>query len=216
MPEWVTPSQLDEAEGLDDWRILSTTVATHFRTTSFSASAELVDAIGALVDDDDPHTEVDVRPSGVTVQLRAEMEQGFRSDDAALARAISGAARSLGAEPDPSRVQDVQLTIDAAVSDAVMPFWRAVLGYRQVGDADLVDPQNRGPAIWFQRMRDARTQRNRIHVDVWVPPDEAEGRIVAAIEAGGRVIRDADAPAAWTLADAEGNEVDIATWKGRD
>jgi 4a-hydroxytetrahydrobiopterin dehydratase len=30
------------------------------------------------------------------------------------------------------------------------------------------------------------------------------------------VIRDADAPAAWTLADAEGNEVDIATWKGRD
>ena len=32
-----------------------------------------------------------------------------------------------------------------------MPFWRAVLGYRQVGDSDLVDPQNRGPAIWFQR-----------------------------------------------------------------
>ena len=58
----------------------------------------------------------------MTVQLREEMEQGFRSDDAALARAISGAARSLGAEPDPSRVQDVQLTIDAEVSDAVMPF----------------------------------------------------------------------------------------------
>ncbi len=131
-------------------------------------------------------------------------------------RAISGAARSLGAEPDPSRVQDVQLTIDAAVSNSVMPFWRAVLGYRPVGDSDLVDPQNRGPAIWFQRMRDVRTQRNRIHVDIWVPHDEAEARIAAAIEAGGRVIRDSDAPAAWTLADAEGNEVDIATWRGRD
>jgi 4a-hydroxytetrahydrobiopterin dehydratase len=36
------------------------------------------------------------------------------------------------------------------------------------------------------------------------------------IEAGGGLMFDEDAPAWWTLADLEGNEVDIATWQGRD
>ena len=33
-----------------------------------------------------------------------------------------------------------------------MPFWRAVLGYGQVGDEDLLDPYRRGPSFWFQQM----------------------------------------------------------------
>ena len=97
-----------------------------------------------------------------------------------------------------------------------MPFWRAVLGYRQVGDEDLVDPHARGPSIWFQQMDAPRPQRNRIHIDVFVPHDQAEARVAAALEAGGHLVNDEFAPAWWTLADAEGNEVDIATWMGRD
>jgi hypothetical protein len=31
-----------------------------------------------------------------------------------------------------------------------------------------------------------------------------------------RVVAFGRAPACWTLADAEGNEVDVATWQGRD
>jgi 4a-hydroxytetrahydrobiopterin dehydratase len=38
----------------------------------------------------------------------------------------------------------------------------------------------------------------------------------AALAAGGRLVSDAYAPAWWTLADPEGNEVDIATWQGRE
>jgi hypothetical protein len=49
-----------------------------------------------------------------------------------------------------------------------------------------------------------------------VPPDQADARIAAVIEAGGGLMFDEDAPAWWTLADLEGNEVDIATWQGRD
>ena len=49
-----------------------------------------------------------------------------------------------------------------------------------------------------------------------MPHDEAEERIRAALEAGGRVISDAEAPAFWVLADAEGNEACICTWQGRD
>jgi 4a-hydroxytetrahydrobiopterin dehydratase len=61
-----------------------------------------------------------------------------------------------------------------------------------------------------------RPQRNRMHIDVWVPHDQAEGRIAAAVAAGGRVVSDEHAPAWWTLADAEGNEADVATTRGRN
>jgi 4a-hydroxytetrahydrobiopterin dehydratase len=112
-----------------------------------------------------------------------------------------------------------QVSIDALVSAEVMPFWRAVLGYEYRADSpdeDLVDPRDRGPSIWFQRMDAPRPQRNRMHIDVWVPHDQAEARVAAAIAAGGRLVTDEHAPMWWVLADPEGNEVDVATWVSRD
>ncbi len=38
----------------------------------------------------------------------------------------------------------------------------------------------------------------------------------AAVAAGGRLLDDGFAPAFWVLADAEGNEVCVCTWTGRD
>ena len=61
-----------------------------------------------------------------------------------------------------------------------------------------------------------RTGRNRLHVDVSVPHDQAEARIAAALAAGGRLVTDQNAPTWWVLADAEGNEACVATWLGRD
>jgi 4a-hydroxytetrahydrobiopterin dehydratase len=61
-----------------------------------------------------------------------------------------------------------------------------------------------------------RPQRNRMHVDVFVPHDWAEDRVAAAPAAGGRPIDDRHAPSWWALADTEGNEVDLATWLDRD
>ncbi|MFH8635350.1 VOC family protein [Streptomyces lydicus] len=49
-------------------------------------------------------------------------------------------------------------------------------------------------------------QRNRVHVDVWVPYDQAEVRIAAALAAGGRLVNDTDAPSNWVLADPETHE----------
>jgi len=64
--------------------------------------------------------------------------------------------------------------------------------------------------------RPPRPQRNRIHIDVWVPHDQAEARVATAIAAGGRLVSDEHAPEWWSLADAEGNEADVATTMGRD
>jgi 4a-hydroxytetrahydrobiopterin dehydratase len=102
----------------------------------------------------------------------------------------------------------------------VTPFWRAVLGYDPRPDSpvdDLVDPQSRGPALWFEAMEEPRLGGGgAIHVAVWVPREEADARVAAALAAGGHVVRDQSAPAWWTLADAAGNEVDVATVTGRD
>jgi len=188
----------------------------HFRTGSFAAGVALVDAIGRLADAANHHPDVDLRYRGVTVRLVSHDVEGLSERDVELARQISAAARELDVPADPAAVQVVQVTIDALVGPEVMPFWRAVLGYREMGDEDLVDPQGRGPSLWFQDMDAPRPQRNRLHVDVFVPHDQAEARVAAALAAGGRLVSDEHAPSWWTLADAEGNEVDVASWLGRD
>jgi len=218
MTETITPQQFHEAAGIEDWRVLTNVAFGHFRTGSFAEGVALVDAIGRVADaaNHDPH--VDLRPDGVTVRLTTTTPDHFfwlSERDVEVARQISAAARELDVTADPPAVQLVQVTIDALVSPEVMPFWRAVLGYRQVGDEDLLDPRSQGPPFWFQPMKEPRPQRNRIHIDVFAPHDQAEARVAAAIAAGGHLVSDEHAPAWWTLVDAEGNEVDVATWMGR-
>jgi len=211
MTDRIPPKRFHEV----GWRIVRDDASLHFRTGSFGAGVALVDAIGRMLDTDHDHPAVDLRPDGVTVRLGANREGRFSERDLVLAEQISSAARELGASADLTGLQHIQVAIDALVIPDVLPFWRAVLGYEQVGDEDLLDPDLAGPPLWFQQMDAPRPQRNRIHVDLYVPHDEAEARVAAAIAAGGRVVNDANAPGWWTLADPEGNEVDVASWPDR-
>ena len=113
----------------------------------------------------------------------------------------------------------IQLTFHPPAIADITPFWRAILGYEPRVDSpeeDLVDPHDRGPSFWFEGMDQPRADGGgAIHIGVWVPGEVAEARIKAALAAGGRMVRDDFAPAWWTLADAAGNEADIATVTGR-
>jgi len=137
-----------------------------------------------------------------------------------LASRISAAARNLGFSADPSAVQSLLVIPGATDRPGVMPFWRAVLGYEPRRDSpaeDLVDPHSRTVPFWFEQMEEPRADGGgAIHVAVWVPSEQAEARIAAALAAGGRMVRDKFAPSWWTLADPAGNEADIATVKDRD
>ena len=117
----------------------------------------------------------------------------------------------------------MQVGIDAVDVAAVRAFWRAVLGYEldtRPFITDIFDPRQLAVPCSSSRCRlttrNVARQRNRTHLDVFVPDDQAETRIAAALAAGGRVVYDAEAPEWWTLADPEGNEVDIAVAVGRE
>jgi 4a-hydroxytetrahydrobiopterin dehydratase len=214
MTDRITGKQFDESPGVEDWRALwgGGFAGTHFPTGSFGSGAALVHAISELTATANHHIDVDLRPEGVTVRLFTHDPGGLSSQDVELAREISAAARELGVSVDPSGVQHVQVTIDALVIADVRPFWCAVLGYQTVGDEDVLDAHRSGPPFSFQQMDAPRPQRNRIHIAVYVPRDQAEARIAAALAAGGHMVNDTHAPHWWTLADAEGNEVDLAIW----
>jgi 4a-hydroxytetrahydrobiopterin dehydratase len=222
MAETITPKQFREAEGVEDWRVLSEGACAHFRTGSFAAGGRFAEAVGGLDGLDEQHAAIDVRRDGVTVRLLTVTADywGVSERDVELARQISASARDQGLAADPSVVQTFLVIPGAPDTAAVMPFWRAVLGYEPRGDSpdeDLIDPLGVGPGFWFEPMDEPRGDGGgAIHVAVWVPHEEAEARVAAAVAAGGRIVRDEFAPAWWTLADAAGNEADIATTTGRE
>ena len=216
MTERITARQFHEAVGVEDWRVLGDGACTYFRTRVVRGRRPDRAGHRRLRGLDDHHPDIDPRYEGVTARLITMTDgyYGLSERDVELARQISAVARDLGTPADPS-VQSLEIAIDALVRPEVMPFWRAVLGYRDRGDGDdnLIDPRGRGPLFWFQQMDAPRPQRNRIHIDVWVPHDQAEERVAAAIAAGGVLVTDEYAPSWWTLADAEGNEADVCTWR---
>jgi len=213
----MTPPQFHKSDGIEDWRVLGEGACAFFPTPSFAASARLVQAIAALPGFDNHAPDVDIRHDGVTVRLITITADyyGMTRRDVERARQISAVAREQGVSAEPSAVQTVLVIPGAPVTARVMPFWRAILGYQprcDSPDEDLVDPHRRGPAFWFESMKESRAGGGgSIHVCIYVPHDQAAARIAAALAAGGRLVRDEFAPAWWTLADAVGNECDIAT-----
>ncbi|SEF11625.1 VOC family protein [Jiangella alba] len=210
------------------WRYLlarfHTGVAVESPAEAVEVTATAVRAAGPAAEG---HLQADLRPGRVLLSLQDAALANVTSVDVDAAARITTALRAAGREADPAvggrprSEQSLEIAIDALDIPAVRPFWKAVLAYDDEPGLDgptdaLVDPLGQGPAVWFQQMDAPRPQRNRIHIDLSVPHDEARRRLAAALDAGGRLVNDGRAPAFWVLADAEGNEICICTWQGRD
>jgi 4a-hydroxytetrahydrobiopterin dehydratase len=217
------------------WRFVLGSAQAHVRVGSLAQAASVAGHVtNAVGDGADESLRMDIRRDQVILTLQSLRTGWVNGREVELAGQISAAVGELGLVTDPDvggdrgdgaglmrSAQVVEIAIDAMDIAAIRPFWRAVLGYGdepgRSGPADgLVDPAWESPAIWFQQMDEPRPQRNRIHFDVSVPHDEARHRIQAALDAGGTLLSDAEAPAFWVLADAEGNEACVTTWQGRD
>jgi 4a-hydroxytetrahydrobiopterin dehydratase len=224
----LTRQQVSDAVSPLGWRLVLGAVYTEVDVPSLVQAAEVatIAAAGVGTDGQDRLT-VDIRAERALLRLMPPLGGLVTALEVRLARAVSEALASRGFTTGPGsgdragRLQGLEIAIDAMDIAKVRPFWQAVTGYiGEVGPSDLtaglIDPMGRGPAIWFQQMDEPRPQRNRIHIDVDVPHDEGEARVLAAITAGGTLLSDTRAPAFWVLADPEGNEACVCTWQARD
>ncbi len=221
-PQIVT-AQRFARESLDDWRYLLGRIESQFRAGSFDGAASFALEVARAANRANHHPDIDLRyPDRVFVALMTHAAGGLTDLDLELASEISQLAMSSGLRAEALPISRVEIAIDAMEIDVIWPFWAAVLGYEPVSPTTttstdaLVDPRRIGPSIWFQQMDEPRPQRNRIHLDITVADDQADGRIDDALAAGGILVSDKRARAFWILADAEGNEACICTWQDRD
>lgn len=185
-----------------------------FKTTDFESAARFVARVSELADAQNHHPDIRLGYGSVGFELSSHDAGGVTSRDIALARGIREIADTLGASSRPVTPQRHEIAIDCVEADAIRDFWRVGMGYVESpsgDDVDLVDPSGRGPKVWFQHMDPPRTERSRIHIDVYVPTADAEQRVKDIIAAGGFLLTDEFAPDWWVLADVEGNELCVCT-----
>lgn len=224
MEDRLSRQAASDAVGDHGWRLVLAALCSAVPVTSLTEALEVASrATKACGTDADGHLHVDLRADRVLFRLQSPAIGAVTDLDAELARKIT--ASGLKTEPGtgaaaPRSVQLLEIGIDALDIASIRPFWRAALHYVDEpgapADGPLIDPLGQGPVIWFQQMDAPRPQRNRLHLDISVPHDEAPQRLAAALHAGGRLLSDARAPAFWVLADPEGNEACITTWQARD
>jgi len=202
---------------LTEWRLLQRALHAHYETKTFAAGLAFVERIGAAAEAANHHPDVDLTYGHVAIKLFSH-DVGFVTQrDVRLAGEITAIAADLGIGSSPDKVSLLELALDTADHARIKPFWRALLGYTDNPefDGEVLDRDGRLPALWFQRTEAHEVPEQRFHLDVWVPHDQASARIEAALEAGGTLVSDDEAPSFWVLADADGNRACICTWQSR-
>ena len=198
------------ADGLDDWVVLHGGPTAVFRVGSLREAARLAEAV-AGVQGLETRSVLTVVADRLTVRLTREL-WGIESRHIEVARAVSAVAREHEAVADRGAVQEVQLAVAAKPDATDIGFWRAVLGYAPMAEDNAIDPLGHGSTVWMQGLDPAKSLRHAMHVDVSVAHEHVEGRLAAALAAGGRIVDDSSAPGAWILSDRAGNRVCIAAW----
>ena len=108
----------------------------------------------------------------------------------------------------------IEIGIDTVMPETLAHFWAGALGYT-VGDMDragtyldLVPPDPGLPALYMQRVPEAKTVKNRLHLDILTA--EAEQTIARLIALGATRLGAAmsGSEGGWwqVMADPEGNE----------
>jgi hypothetical protein len=135
----------------------------------------------------------------------------------------------------------IQVVLDAAAPARLAEFWALALDYaleppphgfetwedfgRSIGmpeeefgdQAAIIDPADEGPRVYFQRVPERKTAKNRVHLDVRVAGREMEGeerkrlvseKVEQLVEAGASIawVNDTVRDNSIVLRDPEGNE----------
>lgn len=200
------------APGVADWRVTGSGPQAVFTATSLAKAAELLAPIVEAAEQFGVLPDVDVRPEGVVVTVPYRDTWGIPAAVAGFAAVVSQAAAALHLTANPALAQSVGIYVAQHSQADVRPFFTAALGYEPLGDTDAIDPLRCGPQLAFNPITGDNRSRGRTHFDIFVPADQAQARVDAALAAGGRLVDDSHAPAWWSLASPDNHGVDIASW----
>jgi catechol 2,3-dioxygenase-like lactoylglutathione lyase family enzyme len=105
------------------------------------------------------------------------------------------------------------VTVDCADPEALSRFWAAALDTQVASGNEhfliLSPPPLGGPLLAFQRVPEARSGKNRLHLDLGAPPGLRHAEVSRLVGLGATVVGERGDPHgfAWTtLTDPEGNE----------
>src|SRR5215472_13999627 len=108
-----------------------------------------------------------------------------------------------------------EITFDARDPHALAAFWGALLereirpGDMPQDDSVLVTPAPGQPGLLFLRVPEGKTDKNRIHFDLWPVAGKRDEQVQRAIDMGAVVLADCRRPdgTGWVVfADPDGNE----------
>jgi Glyoxalase-like domain len=135
----------------------------------------------------------------------------------------------------------IQIAFDAADPHELARWWASFLGYQIVDSHDRVarlladgivaeqdvvridgrlfladvaaatDPENTAPRLFFQRVPEPKTAKNRVHLDVSVDPGQLDAEVQRLCAAGATLTGYNEYPGhrAALMRDPEGNEFDL-------
>lgn len=206
-----------DAHGLPDWQGLPECIGARFLSGDFATGLDLTASIGAAAEEANHHPDVTLSYPYVDIRLTSHDTGAVTERDLKLAGRISEIAASAGVVADPKVPALLELGMDTADRGAIAPFWAALLtgDASNVSGPDVIDPAGQMPLLWFQDCEEHAVPHQRLHVDVSVPAAAAPERIRAAVEAGGTIVDEAQAPSFTVLADADGNRACVCTLENR-
>ncbi len=226
--DMLTRDEIAESN-LTDWRKLGQGFHARYVVHGFGAGVRFVAAVGEAGDALGHHPSVTMGDGYVDLKLISD-DAVYRDDegiehvvawvtrqDVDLARRITAIAAKQEVEADPGSITTIEFALDTARAATIAPVWAALLtgstearGRGTIGD-DVRDATGQVPILWFQDTDAHETPRQRFHIDVWVAPEVAAARIAAAVNAGGIVVDDSQAPSYTVIADQDGNKACVCT-----
>ena len=207
MPRLLDPDEITrQLPDLPGWRLADGALRRSITAADFLTAVRIVDDIATAAEDMDHHPDLDIRWRTVHIASSTHSAGGVTQYDIELAHRIAAIAADHGVHTDDAldRKPRLEIGIDCHDADLLRPWWATAMRYVD-HDGELVDPEGRGPTIWFQEVPEAKTVKNRLHLDLHLPRHEAAAKRDLLVSLGGTLLDTFET--FWVITDPEGNEL---------
>jgi 4a-hydroxytetrahydrobiopterin dehydratase len=211
-------SEAEAQEQLPDWTVVDGRLELSVRAKDFTQAIEFVNRFTNFAEAQDHHPDFEIRYNTIRMRLLSHDVGHLTDRDIRFATSVDVLIEEMNLKRQPEKITRTQLVLVSTNVEAIKPFWQAVFDYKTAKNDEnmIVDRSDVLPPIRFHQFTDTEASTEdlklsgglgKAHLDVFVPADQAQKRVQNAVEAGGKLLNDTDAPAEWELADMDGNRV---------